>query len=342
MNPEIESINLYSRGTFQINADHQAFFEAGYSERDTAFTLTPSATSSTVVFPGANGGANGKWTLNSNKQIVVTSEAPNYDPGSYPSAGGMASSPISSQALGRALGQGTDVTLASGAANAEGGQEIFGVVFDTAAQVVKNEGGNASLRVDSATGIAMLERSTIQSKTGALHVDFNADANGPALPAGDAPIVGEGAARIAPIQMTDAVIETNGGNVRFYGQGDAQNGRALGYANVSFSSLPFSSAGVQVTGGRISTCAMGAASCAQGGEISLRGAGQTVLSSSYLVGSTGVLLASTELISGSGAITVDGTGGLLDSTTLTFQIGASDGEKMEVDTKTDLGSLAAA
>ena len=259
---------------------------------------------------GANGGANGKWTLNSNKQIVVTSEAPNYDPGSYPSAGGMASSPISSQALGRALGQGTDVTLASGAANAEGGQEIFGVVFDTAAQVVKNEGGNASLRVDSATGIAMLERSTIQSKTGALHVDFNADANGPALPAGDAPIVGEGAARIAPIQMTDAVIETNGGNVRFYGQGDAQNGRALGYANVSFSSLPFSSAGVQVTGGRISTCAMGAASCAQGGEISLRGAGQTVLSSSYLVGSTGVLLASTELISGSGAITVDGTGGL--------------------------------
>ncbi|MGC5231090.1 hypothetical protein, partial [Klebsiella pneumoniae] len=70
------------------------------------------------------------------------------------------------------------------------------------AQVVKNEGGNASLRVDSATGIAMLERSTIQSKTGALRVDFNADANGPALPAGDAPIVGEGAARIAPIQMT--------------------------------------------------------------------------------------------------------------------------------------------
>lgn len=39
---------------------------------------------------------------------------------------------------------------------------------------------------------------------------------------------------------------------------------------------------------------------------------------------------------------VDGTGGLLDSATLTFQIGASDGEKMEVDTQTDLGSLAAA
>ncbi|CAN7524444.1 TonB-dependent receptor [Pseudoduganella sp. LjRoot289] len=74
MNPEIESINLYSRGTFQINADHQAFFEAGYSERDTAFTLTPSATSSTVVFPGANGGAN--QLINYGNTILMAASHP--------------------------------------------------------------------------------------------------------------------------------------------------------------------------------------------------------------------------------------------------------------------------
>jgi len=40
--------------------------------------------------------------------------------------------------------------------------------------------------------------------------------------------------------------------------------------------------------------------------------------------------------------TTDGTGGLLDSTELTFQIGASSGETMKVDTKTALGALATA
>lgn len=257
---------------------------------------------------GANGGANGKWTLNSNKQIVVTPEAPNYDPGSFPSAGGMASSPISSQALGRALGQGTDVTLASNAANAEGGQERFGVLFDTAAEVVKSEGGTASLRVDSATGIAMLDRSTLQSTSGALNVDFNVDANGTVPGAGNTPIVtseGEGAAQI---QMTNARIETNGGNVRFYGQGDAANGRAIGYASEFGDSGV--GAGIELRNSRISTCGVDAASCAQGGVINLRGEGRTLFSSSTLNGSSGVLISSSELITGSGAITVDGVGGL--------------------------------
>ena len=58
MNPEIESVNLYTRGTWQINENLQAFTELGYSERKTSFTMTPGATSSTVVFPGANGGPN--------------------------------------------------------------------------------------------------------------------------------------------------------------------------------------------------------------------------------------------------------------------------------------------
>ncbi len=262
---------------------------------------------------GGSGATNGQWTLQSDKQIVVTSKAPAYDPGSYFNAGGTASSQVSAQALGHALGRSTDVVLSSNARNAEGGQEALGVVFDTATQLVKSQGGNASLRVDSATGISMMAGSAIQSKTGALNVDFNADAFGAALPAGDAPIAAAFAAPLAPIMLTDATIETNGGNVRFYGQSDALNGRAVGYIDNDYSGVPFDSAGVQVSGGRISTCAVGATSCTQGGSISLRGQGGTLLSSSTLSGSTGVLLASTEILSGSGAIAIDGAGGLTGS-----------------------------
>lgn len=259
---------------------------------------------------GTHGGANGQWTLQSEKQILVTPAAPAYDAGAYPSAGGAATSQVSDTAVGGALGRSTDVVLSSNARNAEGGQEALGVVFDTAAQVVKNEGGNASLRVDSATGIAMSERSVIRSNAGALNVDFNADAFGAPLPAGDTPIASLSGLHAAPIVLTDATIETRGGNVRFYGQSDAQNGRAIGYTDDTYSGVQFESAGVQVTGGRISTCEAGAASCTLGGTISLRGQGGTVVSSSTYSGSTGVLLAGTEVLSGSGGITIDGVGGL--------------------------------
>ena len=259
---------------------------------------------------GANGGANGQWSLQSEKQIVVTATAPAYDAGAYPSAGGAASSQLSDAAIGGALGRSTDVVLGSNARNAEGGQEPLGVVFDTASAVVKSAGGTASLRVDSATGIGMSDRSSIKSTSGSLNVDFNADAAGAALPAIDMPITDTNGMRIAPIVLTGATIETNGGNVRFYGQSDAQNGRAIGYTDDTYFNVPFESAGVQVTGGRISTCAPGAASCALGGSISLRGQGGTVVSSSTFSGSTGVLITGAEIISGSGGITLDGVGGL--------------------------------
>jgi iron complex outermembrane receptor protein len=51
MQPEIESINLYTRGTWQVNDDMQAYFEAGYSKRDTAFTMIPPTFTPTVAFP---------------------------------------------------------------------------------------------------------------------------------------------------------------------------------------------------------------------------------------------------------------------------------------------------
>ncbi|UGQ47371.1 TonB-dependent receptor [Massilia endophytica] len=51
MQPEIESINLYTRGTWQVNNDMQAYVEAGYSKRDTSFMMTPPSFTPTVAFP---------------------------------------------------------------------------------------------------------------------------------------------------------------------------------------------------------------------------------------------------------------------------------------------------
>ncbi|QGZ43239.1 TonB-dependent receptor [Pseudoduganella flava] len=51
MQPEIESVNLYTKGTFQINPATQAYVEVGYSKRSTAFTMTPASFTTTVAFP---------------------------------------------------------------------------------------------------------------------------------------------------------------------------------------------------------------------------------------------------------------------------------------------------
>ena len=59
MQPKIESINLYTRGTWQVNADTQVYAEAGYSKRDTAFTLTPPSITPTIAFPPNASNPNG-------------------------------------------------------------------------------------------------------------------------------------------------------------------------------------------------------------------------------------------------------------------------------------------
>ncbi|MGB9992388.1 TonB-dependent receptor [Pseudoduganella rhizocola] len=51
MQPEIESLNLYTRGTWQVNDDMQAYAEAGFSKRDTSFMMTPASLTPTVAFP---------------------------------------------------------------------------------------------------------------------------------------------------------------------------------------------------------------------------------------------------------------------------------------------------
>ena len=51
MQPEIESLNLYTRGTWQVSDDMQAYVEAGFSKRDTSFMMTPASVTPTVAFP---------------------------------------------------------------------------------------------------------------------------------------------------------------------------------------------------------------------------------------------------------------------------------------------------
>ncbi|WP_229506425.1 TonB-dependent receptor [Massilia sp. BJB1822] len=51
MQPEIEAVNLYTRGTWQVNDSTQVYAELGYSKRNTAFTLVPPSITPIVAFP---------------------------------------------------------------------------------------------------------------------------------------------------------------------------------------------------------------------------------------------------------------------------------------------------
>jgi iron complex outermembrane receptor protein len=51
MQPQIDGFNLYSRGTFNLSSDTQAYVEAGYSRRDTNFVLTPPGVTGAFAFP---------------------------------------------------------------------------------------------------------------------------------------------------------------------------------------------------------------------------------------------------------------------------------------------------
>ncbi|WP_229510669.1 MULTISPECIES: TonB-dependent receptor [unclassified Massilia] len=51
MQPEISGINLYTRFGKRLGGGHELYAEAGYSRRDTEFTLIPPSVSPTVAFP---------------------------------------------------------------------------------------------------------------------------------------------------------------------------------------------------------------------------------------------------------------------------------------------------
>jgi iron complex outermembrane receptor protein len=74
MQPQIDGFNLYARGTKNLDGGLQLYAEAGYSSRNTSFTLTPPATSSTVAFPP--NGASPTGVITYGNSILVSSKHP--------------------------------------------------------------------------------------------------------------------------------------------------------------------------------------------------------------------------------------------------------------------------
>ncbi|RIX73419.1 filamentous hemagglutinin N-terminal domain-containing protein [Acidovorax cavernicola] len=256
---------------------------------------------------GANGGANGRWNVTakgSHLSVVNAGDVPAYD-SALPF---IDTSTVSAGSVGATLGRGTDVTLATTPTGIGAG-----VTFAAGAKVVKSEGGTARLRVDSSGSIVMNSGSAIESQQGALHVDFNADATGRIAtnakninnssgnPSAESDYAGA-------IVLDGATISANGGDVRFFGQGDAQNGRAIGGL------LPIAGNtgdyvfrdGITLSGSTVTT---------QGsGQVVMRGQGRTWIddqdNSDFIFrGSNGVTIMGGAVAAGSGGLQLDGLAG---------------------------------
>jgi iron complex outermembrane recepter protein len=74
MQPQIGGLNLYTRFTKNLDGDLQLYAEAGYSKRDTEFTLVPGSTSSTVAFPP--NAANPTGVINYGNAILMSAAHP--------------------------------------------------------------------------------------------------------------------------------------------------------------------------------------------------------------------------------------------------------------------------
>jgi iron complex outermembrane receptor protein len=74
MQPKIGGLNLYTRFTKNLATDLQLYAEAGYSRRDTEFSLIPPATSPTVAFPP--NAANPTGVINYGNTILMAANHP--------------------------------------------------------------------------------------------------------------------------------------------------------------------------------------------------------------------------------------------------------------------------
>ncbi|QHJ00996.1 filamentous hemagglutinin N-terminal domain-containing protein [Xylophilus rhododendri] len=274
----------------------------------------------TAVIDAAGGtGANGRWTLDSGHALTIANSdsggAPTYSSGNFPS--GSNESSIADLAIGTTLGLATDVVINSQGKPAYTYYNSDGVQFDYGSSIAKTQGRASTLTVNSDTTINMSFSSAISAvaPAGALNVNFNSDASGAPLGAPDIQNASDGQQRRGTIFLDSATIATNGGDIRFYGQSDAVNGRAVGgpptqfLARLAAVNSNGSQDGIQISGSTLDTCA--GTNCGGTGAISLRGQGATVYDgSSYLDGGSGVVLQGTVLQAGSGGITLDGRGGL--------------------------------
>lgn len=183
------------------------------------------------------------------------------------------SSELWNQTIVTALDQGTNVTVTTGAG---GSQEVGSITV--LADIEKNTGGAASLTLNAADAIYLMEGVQVRSNAGALDVNLNANAAG----SGNGGIyMGGGSA-----------IVSNGGNVHLYGQSNL----AAGFAESAFES------GIVFEGGTIDT--RSALAGGGDGNIVLRGR-----ASGTSTGSAGVTLMDSILTTGSGSISITGIGG---------------------------------
>lgn len=156
------------------------------------------------------------------------------------------------------------------------------------AEIIKASGGDARLTFNAAQDISMGYGSRIVSRSGKLHVDFNADAASPATSPG-----------AGAITLYDTYIQSNGGDIRLYGQSDPARGSAMGHGG--------SRHGIDLSESTLDTRTEEGAGAA-GGNILLRGTGFDTRGDEGW-GGNGVSAWYPRLHSASGAIVIDGTAG---------------------------------
>ncbi|MET3516618.1 filamentous hemagglutinin family protein [Pseudacidovorax sp. 1753] len=252
---------------------------------------------------GSDGGTNGRLTLAVGDAVQVLAGDVAYDSALSATEGGR----VGAASLGRALSSGTDVTLSS-ASTGDGRGVVFqqGDTPASAAQVIKTGGPTTTLRIDSAGSIDMGPGSAITATEGALNVDFNADSTGAALATAGTirPFPDYDTAWAGAIRLDGARIDANGGNVRFFGQGDAANGRAVGggYSDGGTASDRWR-AGVYIGNSQVLTRGSG--------QLSLAGQGRSWATSGSYTASEGVLVtAGSTVQAGTGGLAVTGTSGV--------------------------------
>ncbi|MDQ3059956.1 MAG: filamentous hemagglutinin N-terminal domain-containing protein [Pseudomonadota bacterium] len=245
-------------------------------------------------------GRNGQWLLDPNnitirercdgEECFDLNIANASNPPDFTSTG--ANAILNPSTIEGVLNTGTDVSVTTGASGPNGQPGDINVE----APIIKRTGADATLTLNAHRNINFAASDTIEglqggsitslASGGRLNVDLNADLdnlNGGAI-----------------VMNSGSSIATNGGNVRFYGQNDPDNGRAQG-------SLAGNTDGISLNQARIDT---GSLTPGQpGGNVTLRGQGQSATISAAAIFGTGITLQGSTIQTTTGAISIDGIGG---------------------------------
>ena len=198
----------------------------------------------------APAGKAGQWLLDPTDLRIVAGDAnDNIDEEAGPvffPVGSPAS--IGDIVISNALNQGTSVVVRTGTADVEGEAGDITMERDTEQDppaILYTGGGRVSLTLEAHRDIRIEPGARIEAVgAGSLDVDLSADT---------------AAAETGGVRILGAIIDTNGGALRIFGQGDADNGYASGRED------EVDLAGVRIEDSTIDTGA---------GDISIRGSGE--------------------------------------------------------------------